>query len=123
ATKLGQPVALKFLRGGVADDPALLERLLAEVRIGREVSHPNVCRLYDVVEVHSRPFLAMEYVDGEHPASLLSRIGRLPADKALELARDLCAGLAAVHDKGVVHRDLEPANARIEGPRPAPPSD
>jgi Protein kinase domain len=114
-TKLGQPVALKFLRGGVADDPALLERLLAEVRIGREVSHPNVCRLYDVVEVDGRHFIAMEYVDGENLASLLSRIGRLPPDKALELARDLCAGLAAVHDKGVVHRDLKPANVMIDG--------
>jgi len=114
-TKLGQPVALKFLRAAVADDPALLERLLAEVRIGREVSHPNVCRLYDVVEVDGRHFIAMEYVDGENLASLLSRIGRLPTDKALELARDLCAGLAAVHDKGVVHRDLKPANVMIDG--------
>ena len=85
------------------------------MRIGREVSHPNVCRLYDVVEVDGRHFLAMEYVDGEDLASLLSRIGRLPPDKALELARDLCAGLAAVHDKGVVHRDLKPANVMIDG--------
>ena len=114
-TKLGQHVALKFLRGTMAGDTALLERLLAEVRIGREVSHPNVCRLYDVVEVEGRHFIAMEYVDGENLASLLSRIGRLPPDKALELARDLCAGLAAVHDKGVVHRDLKPANVMIDG--------
>jgi serine/threonine-protein kinase len=113
--KLGQSVALKFLRGAVENDPAQLDRLLAEVRIGREVSHPNVCRLYDVVEVDGRHFIAMEYVDGENLASLLSRIGRLPSDKALELARDLCAGLAAVHDKGVVHRDLKPANVMIDG--------
>jgi len=114
-TKLGQAVALKFLRGEVAGDPALLERLLAEVRIGREVSHPNVCRLYDVVEFEGRHFIAMEYVDGEDLASLLKRIGRLPPDKATELARELCAGLAAVHDKGVVHRDLKPANVMIDG--------
>jgi len=86
-TKLGQAVALKFLRGAVADDPALLERLLAEVRIGRKVSHPNVCRLYDVVEFEGRHFIAMEYVDGEDLASLLSRIGRLPPDKTLDELR------------------------------------
>ena len=57
----------------------------------------------------------MEYVDGEDLASLLKRIGRLPADKALDIARELCAGLAAAHDKGVLHRDLKPANVMIDG--------
>jgi serine/threonine-protein kinase len=112
-TKLGQPVALKFVRGTLS--PALLERLYSEVRIGRQVSHPNVCRLYDVVEVEGQTFLAMEYVDGEDLASLLARIGRLPGDKALDIARDLCAGLAAMHDKGIVHRDLKPGNVMIDG--------
>ena len=57
----------------------------------------------------------MEYIDGEDLASLLRRIGRLPAAKALEIARQLCAGLAAAHDKGVLHRDLKPANVMIDG--------
>lgn len=112
-TKLGQPVALKFVRGTLS--PELLERLYAEVRIGRQVSHPNVCRLYDVVEIDGQTFLAMEYVDGEDLASLLGRIGRLPPDKALDITRDLGAGLAAMHDKGIVHRDLKPANVMIDG--------
>jgi predicted Ser/Thr protein kinase len=112
-TKLGQPVALKFVRGTLSAD--LRERLYAEVRIGRQVSHPNVCRLYDIVEMGGHTFLAMEYVDGEDLASLLERIGRLPADKALEIARDLCAGLTAMHDKGIVHRDLKPGNVMIDG--------
>ena len=112
-TKLGQAVALKFFRGALSLD--LLERLYAEVRIGRQVSHPNVCRLHDIVEVEGQTFLAMEYVDGEDLASLLARIGRLSPDKAIDVARDLCAALAAVHDKGIVHRDLKPANVLIDG--------
>jgi len=113
--KLGQPVALKFLPAATARDQQLLARFHAEVRIARQVSHPNVCRVYDIGEVNGSTFLSMEYVDGEDLRSLLMRIGRLPGDKAIEIARKLCAGLAAAHDKGVLHRDLKPANIMIDG--------
>jgi serine/threonine-protein kinase len=113
--KLGQPVALKFLPRMLADDPARLERFYAEVRIARQVSHPNVCRVYDVGEMEAQHYLSMEYVDGEDLASLLRRIGRLPPDKALDIAREICAGLSAAHDKGVLHRDLKPANIMVDG--------
>jgi serine/threonine protein kinase len=113
--KLGQPVALKFLPAATAANPQLLARFHAEVRIARQVSHPNVCRVYDIGEVDGGTFLSMEYVDGEDLSSLLRRIGRLPGDKAIEIARKLCAGLAAAHDKGVLHRDLKPANVMIDG--------
>jgi serine/threonine protein kinase len=112
---LGQPVALKFLPDDAARDQNLLERFKNEVRIARRVSHPNVCRVYDVGEVESHVFFTMEYVDGEDLASLLRRIGRLPEDKALDIARQLCAGLAAAHTKGVLHRDLKPANIMLDG--------
>ena len=113
--KLGQQVALKFLPAKAADNQQLLARFHAEVRIARQVSHPNVCRVYDIGEVDGFTFLSMEYVDGEDLRSLLRRIGRLPGDKAMEIARKLCAGLAAAHDKGVLHRDLKPANIMIDG--------
>jgi serine/threonine-protein kinase len=111
---LGQPVALKFLPGEVANDPDRLARFRQEVRLARQVSHPNVCRVYDIAEANGQPFLSMEYVNGEDLASLLRRIGRLPSAKATELARQVCAGLAAAHDRGVLHRDLKPANVMID---------
>src|SRR2546430_1686245 len=110
---LGQSVALKFLPEEASRNPRLLERFHGEVRIARLVSHPNVCRVFDIGEVNGTPFLSMEYVDGEDLACLLTRIGWLPYDKALEIARKLCAGLAAAHDRGVIHRDLKPQNIMI----------
>ncbi|MBI3478185.1 MAG: protein kinase [Acidobacteria bacterium] len=112
---LGQPVALKFLPEEATRDESLLERFRNEVRIARRVSHPNVCRVYDVGDVDGHTFFTMEYVDGEDLASLLRRIGRLPEDKATDIARQLCAGLAAAHAKGVLHRDLKPANIMLDG--------
>src|ERR1700691_100551 len=112
---LGQPVALKFLPDEAARNQGLLERFKNEVRVARRVSHPNVCRVYDVGDVEGHTFFTMEYVDGEDLASLLRRIGRLPEDKALDIARQLCAGLAAAHAKGVLHRDLKPANIMLDG--------
>jgi predicted Ser/Thr protein kinase len=111
---LDQPVALKFLPDAVARNEQALERFRNEVRIARQVSHPNVCRVYDLGEMQGLYFLSMEYVDGEDLGSLLRRIGRLPTDKALEIARKLCAGLAAAHEKGVLHRDLKPANVMLD---------
>ena len=110
---LGQSVALKFLPEEASRNQRLLERFHGEVRVARLVSHPNVCRVYDIGEIEGTPFISMEYVDGEDLASLLLRIGRLPAGKAVETSRKLCAGLTAAHDRGVIHRDLKPQNIMI----------
>jgi len=113
--KLGQPVALKSLPRGLEKDEGRLQRFLNEVRMALRVSHPNVCRVHDIGEFEGQHFISMEYVDGEDLASLLRRIGRLPKNKAIQAARQLCAGLAAAHDQGVLHRDLKPANVMIDG--------
>src|SRR6266487_2289170 len=113
--KIGQPVALKFLPADLERDPDRLQRLLGEVRIARQVSHPNVCRVHDAGEFEGHHFITMEYVDGEDLAALLRRIGRLPQEKALDLARQIGAGLAAAHVQGIVHRDLKPANIMLDG--------
>jgi serine/threonine-protein kinase len=112
---LAQGVALKFLPESVERDPARLEQLQDEVRLARQISHPNICRVYDIAEADGVHFLTMEYVDGEDLASLIKRIGRLPEDRATELARQLAAGVAAAHARGVLHRDLKPANVMIDG--------
>lgn len=111
---LNQTVALKFLSKSKFDEAALA-RFRNEVRIARQVSHPNVCRVYDIGFVDGFHFLSMEYLDGEDLGNLLRRIGRLPADKATEFARKICAGLSAAHDRGVLHRDLKPGNIMIDG--------
>lgn len=113
--KLGQTVALKFLPEELEKDESRLMRFLEEVRLSRQISHPNVCRVHDVREADGHHFLSMEFVDGEDLASLLRRIGRLPNDKAMQIARQLCAGLAAAHREGILHRDLKPANVMIDG--------
>jgi serine/threonine-protein kinase len=121
--ELGQPVALKFLTGAAKGghyakamgfDERARARLRNEVRLARQLAHPNVCRVYDIGEAHGDLFLSMEYVDGEDLAALLKRIGRVPTDKGIEIARKLCAGLAAAHTKGVLHRDFKPANIMID---------
>jgi hypothetical protein len=113
--KLGQLVAIKFLPESLSEDAATLARFHSEVRIARQVSHPNVCRVFDIGDADGTPFLSMEYVDGEDLASVVRRIGRLSPDKATEIARQICAGLAAAHERGVVHRDLKPANVMLDG--------
>jgi len=113
--KLGQTVALKFLPEGLMHDPARLAQFHNEVRVARTISHRNICRTYDIGDADGQPFLTMEYVDGEDLSSLLRRIGRFPQEKAIEVARQICAGVAAAHERGVLHRDLKPANVMIDG--------
>jgi len=117
--RLGQQVALKLLPAALASGPQRLMQFHNEVRTARQVSHPNVCRVYDIGDLAitdgtRQLFITMEYVDGEDLSSLLRRIGRLPEDKALDIARQVCAGLSAAHTRGVIHRDLKPANIMLD---------
>lgn len=117
--RLGETVALKFLLPTAERDDRRREALLSEARLARKVSHPNVCRVHDI-SVHGTEdgeelhFISMEHVEGGDLASLLRRIGRLPKAKALEISREICAGLMAVHGCGMLHRDLKPSNVMID---------
>jgi predicted Ser/Thr protein kinase len=112
---LDQAVAVKVINESrLVSAAAARARLRSEVRLARQIGHPNVCRVYDIGESGDVMYVSMEYVDGEDLGSLLSRIGRLPVDKGMEVARKLCAGLAAAHARDVLHRDLKPRNIMID---------
>jgi eukaryotic-like serine/threonine-protein kinase len=108
--ELDRPVALKRLAENLARDQELRRRFLREARLAARLAHPNVVRVFDVGEDGGRPFIAMEYVEGETLAELMSRRGMLPAGEAATLGMQMCAGLAAAHAAGLVHRDVKPQN-------------
>ncbi len=108
--ELDRPVALKRLAENLARDEELRRRFLREARLAARLAHPNVVRVFDVGEDDGRPFIAMEYVEGETLAELVARRGRLPAGEAATLGIQICAGLAAAHAAGLVHRDVKPQN-------------
>jgi len=104
-------VALKLMRSASPSDRS---RILQEVRLARQITHPAVCRVFDVGEAGETIFFSMELVQGEDLAALLKRTGRLTSERVLEIAHQLCGGLAAAHAEGVLHRDLKPANILID---------
>ena len=108
---LDTPVALKVI---LSATPEAREGIVREVRLARQITHPSVCRVFDVGESGGVIFFSMELVRGEDLAALLRRVGRLPQEKVIEIGRQLCAGLAAAHAQGVLHRDLKPANVLID---------
>jgi hypothetical protein len=112
--RLGHAVALKVLPSPLAADEHRLNAFYREVSVARQISHPNVCRVYDIGEADGHLFLSMEYIDGEDLATAIARRGALPEAEGIDLARQICAGLAAVHAQGVLHRDLKPANIMLD---------
>jgi serine/threonine-protein kinase len=120
--RLHATVALKTVRSSATSGgAALLERLRREVQLARAVTHPNVCRVFDLHEgpgPEGRPvaFVTMEFLDGETLAERLHRDGRLAPGEALALLRQMAEGLAAIHARGLVHRDFKPGNVMLVGP-------
>ena len=114
-TELDRPVAVKLLAENLAGDEALRERFLREARLAARLSHPNVVNVFDAGQAEDgRPYIVMEWVEGETLADLLARRGRLPADEAVGLALQACRGLAHAHAAGLVHRDVKPQNLMLQ---------
>jgi len=112
--KIKEEVALKLLNPEVAADQRTIERFSNELKLARKVSHRNVCRMYDLAEEEGTHYITMEYVPGEDLKSFIRRIGKLPEEKAISLAKQVCEGLTEAHRLGVVHRDLKPQNIMID---------
>ena len=108
---LGVPVALKLMHSPTAEGRLLL---LNEVRLARRITHPAICRVFDIGEQGDQVFMSMELVPGEDLASLIHRVGRLPSERVAEIGAQLCDALAAAHLQGILHRDLKPANILID---------
>ena len=111
--RLRVEVALKALRSDLFGDERALELVGREVRAAREVVSPNVCRVFDLIEVDGLELVSMEYVDGATLLEVTQERGPLELREASEIASQLLAGLQAVHDTGLVHRDVKPENIML----------
>jgi class 3 adenylate cyclase/tRNA A-37 threonylcarbamoyl transferase component Bud32 len=112
--ELDDLVALKMLKRELLADRTHLERLKAEIKLARRITHPNVLRTHDFGDIDGVPFISMEYVRGVTLRYLLDQTHRLPYSAGLRLAKQLCAGLGAAHAVGVMHRDIKPENLILE---------
>ncbi len=112
--ELDDVVALKTLRPSALLDGEQLERLKSELKLARRITHPNVLRTFDFGEHEGTPYISMEYVRGLTLRQLIQQAGRVPYTAALRIARQLCAGLRAAHEVGVLHRDIKPENLILE---------
>lgn len=109
----GEIVALKILRPEVAGDPAAIERFRNELRLARQITHPNVCRTFELHRFGETAAIAMEYVEGESLRHVLGRYGAVSIRTGLEWTRQICAALGEAHAREIVHRDLKPENILI----------
>jgi serine/threonine protein kinase/tetratricopeptide (TPR) repeat protein len=113
-TKIKEKVALKLIKPEVASDKETIERFSNEVRLARNISHRNVCRMFDMGEAEGAHFITMEYVHGEDLKSMIEMSGSLSLGMLLSVGKQVCDGLAEAHSLGVVHRDLKPQNIMID---------
>jgi TolB-like protein/Flp pilus assembly protein TadD len=107
-------VALKLINPDVAADEKTIERFRNELKTARDITHNNVCRMYDLNKHQGSYYITMEFVPGEDLKSSINRMGPLSTGKAISIAKQVCQGLAEAHKLGVVHRDLKPQNIMID---------
>jgi eukaryotic-like serine/threonine-protein kinase len=107
-------VALKVVRPELAANPEVMERFKQELLLARKISHKNILRIHDLGDHNGMKFISMAYVEGHDLSRALKEQGRLPIDRAVRIACQLCAALDAAESEGVVHRDLKPQNILLD---------
>ncbi len=112
--ELDRPVALKLIRAALALNPDVAQRFKQELLLASKISHKNILRIHDLGEAGGVKFISMAFVEGQDLYQLLAREGRLEVERALKIARQLCAALQAAHSEGVVHRDFKPQNILLD---------
>jgi len=112
--KIKEEVALKLIKPEIASDKKTIERFSNELKMARQISHRNVCRMYDLGEEKGTHFITMEYVPGEDLKSFIRRAAPVSIGKSISIAKQVCEGLVEAHRLGVVHRDLKPNNIMID---------
>ena len=112
--KLNEEVALKLVKPEIASDEKTVERFRNELRLARKISHRNVGRMHELMEYMGVHYITMEYIPGQDLQSLIRQTGKLTAETAVSIAKDVCEGLAEAHRLDVVHRDLKPGNILID---------
>ncbi len=110
---LDRPVALKTIAAELAANPEFLGRFQREARAAARLTHPNIVTIYELGEVDGTPFIAMELLEGLDLVEAMSPPGRLPLDEKLRIMVEVCRGLDYAHKRGVIHRDVKPANVRL----------
>ncbi len=113
-TKINQEVALKILRPEISRDQQTIGRFSNELRLARQVAHKNVCRMYHLGEDNGTHFIIMEYISGQDLQSMIKMTKQLSMETAVDIAKQICEGLAEAHRLGVIHRDLKPGNIMID---------
>jgi serine/threonine protein kinase/tetratricopeptide (TPR) repeat protein len=113
-TEVDRIVALKVIRPELASSSEILQRFRQELVLARQITHRNVVRIYDLGVADRVRFISMEYIEGEELGQILKKRGKLPPQEAAEIMLQVCYGLAAAHQAGVVHRDLKPQNIMID---------
>lgn len=108
--ELDEVVAVKVLRSNVADSSDLARRFRSEIKLARKVRHPNVCAIHEYGQHGHLRYIVMEYIEGVDLKQVLKQRGALPVDEAYEVASQVATGLQAIHDVGIVHRDLKTPN-------------
>jgi len=107
-------IAIKLIKPEIASHKKIIQRFRNELKIARDISHKNVCRMYDLNKEKGSYYITMEYVSGEDLKSFIRRARQLTAGTALTIAKQVCEGLTEAHKLGVVHRDLKPQNIMID---------